>query len=256
AARAAEAPAAAVAPGAAVAAAPAAAAAAVVSVARAAGRAEGRRSGGGGDREPVDPAVLAEGVAMVKRVLANPPNPPRWPMYLRQMKQLLRQATPDFDERKYGSIVELMRACQRDGVLRVERDRQGGLRVFSTGAVTPGVSDHSAAAVPDDLPDDIGNRLRPGEQPAEPPARGKGRRVHKPLLPEFPDDEPEAIVDEAADLPIPAGEPAAAPGEGDEAPAPKAKRARKTAAKKAVKTARTAKTAKTARKNPKAKAAD
>jgi uncharacterized LabA/DUF88 family protein len=78
-----------------------------------------------------DPAALAEGVALVRRAVEDPPQPPRWPMYLRQMKQLLRSVDPSFDERKYGSIVELMRACQKDGVVRLERDRQGGLRVFS-----------------------------------------------------------------------------------------------------------------------------
>ncbi|MCA1584648.1 MAG: hypothetical protein LC791_07720, partial [Acidobacteria bacterium] len=74
---------------------------------------------------------LNEGVAMVRRVLFEAPSPPRWPLYLRQMKQFLRNGQPDFDERKYGSIVELMRACQKEGIVKVERDRQGGLRVFA-----------------------------------------------------------------------------------------------------------------------------
>src|SRR5690606_2572598 len=56
---------------------------------------------------------------------------PRWPMYPRQFKQFLRNAEASFDERKYGSIAELMRACQKDGILKLERDRQGGLRVFA-----------------------------------------------------------------------------------------------------------------------------
>ena len=30
-----------------------------------------------------------------------------------------------------------MRACQKDGLLRLERDRQGGLRVFASAAVKP-----------------------------------------------------------------------------------------------------------------------
>ncbi len=39
---------------------------------------------------------------------------------------------PTFDERKYGfeTLGDLMRACQRDGLLRIERDRQGGMRIF------------------------------------------------------------------------------------------------------------------------------
>ena len=54
-------------------------------------------------------------------------------MYPRQFKQFLKNAVPDFDERRYGSIADLMRACQKDGILRLERDRQGGLRVFQGG---------------------------------------------------------------------------------------------------------------------------
>jgi uncharacterized LabA/DUF88 family protein len=74
---------------------------------------------------------LADGVALVRQVLAEATTPPRWPMYLRQMKQFIRAARPDFDERRYGSLPDLLRACQKDGLLRLERDRQGGLRAFA-----------------------------------------------------------------------------------------------------------------------------
>jgi hypothetical protein len=73
-------------------------------------------------------------VALVRKLLAEATTPPRWPMYPRQFKQFLKNAQPDFDERKYGSIADLMRACQKDGILRLERDRQGGLRVFVGGS--------------------------------------------------------------------------------------------------------------------------
>jgi uncharacterized LabA/DUF88 family protein len=79
----------------------------------------------------VDAASLGEGVALVRRVLSEVEAQPRWPMYPRQFKQFLRAAEASFDERKYGSIAELMRACQKDGILKLERDRQGGLRVFA-----------------------------------------------------------------------------------------------------------------------------
>jgi uncharacterized LabA/DUF88 family protein len=82
----------------------------------------------------IDPATaeaIAEGVELVRNLLADPPQPPRWPMYLRQIKQFIRASHPDFDDRKYGSIVDLMRACQKEGLIKLERDRQGGLRVFS-----------------------------------------------------------------------------------------------------------------------------
>ncbi len=62
----------------------------------------------------------------------------RWPMYLRNVKQILRQASPPFDERAYGytSLVDLLRAAQKEAIVRVERDRQGVVRVFQ-GAAPP-----------------------------------------------------------------------------------------------------------------------
>jgi hypothetical protein len=86
------------------------------------------------DSVPQPNASLGDGVALVRRVLAEAATEPRWPMYPRQFKQFLRNAQPDFDERKYGSIADLMRACQKDGLLRLERDRQGALRVFAGGS--------------------------------------------------------------------------------------------------------------------------
>ena len=117
------------------------------------------------DSVPQPNASLGDGVALVRRVLAEASAEPRWPMYPRQFKQFLRNAQPDFDERKYGSIADLMRACQKDGLLRLERDRQGALRVFGGGtpraAVPHGwVSAHrengsegaEAASVPESVP--------------------------------------------------------------------------------------------------------
>jgi uncharacterized LabA/DUF88 family protein len=74
---------------------------------------------------------LADGVALVRSILAEAAVPPRWPMYLRQMKQFIRSARPDFDERRFGSLPDLMRACAKEGFVRLERDRQGGLRLFA-----------------------------------------------------------------------------------------------------------------------------
>jgi uncharacterized LabA/DUF88 family protein len=74
----------------------------------------------------------AEAIAMLRRVIENATMPLRWPMYVRNVKQLLRAADSSFDERRYGfgGILDLLRASQRDGVVRLERDRQGVLRVF------------------------------------------------------------------------------------------------------------------------------
>ncbi|MDP2388938.1 MAG: NYN domain-containing protein, partial [Acidobacteriota bacterium] len=91
---------------------------------------------------PTEPASLGDGVALVRRLLAEAATPPRWPMYPRQFKQFLKAAQPDFDERRYGSIADLMRACQKDGILRLERDLQGGLRVFAHGATARATVPH------------------------------------------------------------------------------------------------------------------
>jgi len=195
-------------------------------------------------REPVDAASLGDGVALVRRVLTEGASQPRWPMYPRQFKQFLRAADPSFDERKYGSIAELMRACQKDGLLKLERDRQGGLRVFAAAGGGPRASvphgwsilaggqpsasaleetgegpelqeeqPPSAPALGDELPDDdIGNRIVGGAvDVTRAMVGGHGRdRVAIPDL----DEEAQPESDEP------------------QPPAPKAKRARKTVAKK------------------------
>jgi uncharacterized LabA/DUF88 family protein len=111
---------------------------------------------------------LAEGVALVRSILAEATTPPRWPMYVRQMKQFIRSARPDFDERRYGSVIDLMRACQKDGLLRLERDRQGGLRVFGVGGT-------KVAPVPHGW-----NTLRDGDSASGQPAPAdEGNHAHE-----------------------------------------------------------------------------
>jgi uncharacterized LabA/DUF88 family protein len=74
----------------------------------------------------------ADGIREVRRLFQAAQNPPRWPMYVRQAKQFLRNVDQAFDERKFGfgNITDLFRACQREGLFRVERDRQGVIRLF------------------------------------------------------------------------------------------------------------------------------
>ena len=73
----------------------------------------------------------AEGVRVAGRILTAARGA-RWPMYLRNVKQILRQTEGGFDERRYGfgGLMDLLKACQREGLVRIERDRRGGLRVF------------------------------------------------------------------------------------------------------------------------------
>jgi uncharacterized LabA/DUF88 family protein len=99
-----------------------------------AARAQSPRSDGNRHDDRPAPAVLgsaADGVRALRELLGAAPIR-RWPMYLRNMKQILRQATPSIDERAYGfaSLVDLLRAAQREGIVRLERDRQGVIRIF------------------------------------------------------------------------------------------------------------------------------
>jgi hypothetical protein len=85
---------------------------------------------------PIEPPVVpkgdqADGVRLAGQILTAA-TAARWPMYLRNVKQLLRATQGGFDERRYGfmGLIDLLRACQRDGLVRLERDRRGGLRVL------------------------------------------------------------------------------------------------------------------------------
>jgi uncharacterized protein (TIGR00288 family) len=93
---------------------------------------------------PVSPMTNQDGIRAVQQAIVQAATPPRWPMYVRQAKQFLRSAIEGFDERKYGfaSVVDLLRAAGKEGVLRIERDRQGAVRVF------PGVNLAARLAVP------------------------------------------------------------------------------------------------------------
>jgi uncharacterized LabA/DUF88 family protein len=104
------------------------------------GRDGGREGGrdGRGDRQGAAPAQAgsnADGVKEFARLLSSG-QVRRWPMYLRNVKQVLRQVDATFDERAYGfaNLVELLRAAGKDGIVRVDRDRQGVIRVFQGSA--------------------------------------------------------------------------------------------------------------------------
>ena len=84
------------------------------------------------DAVPAASMTMQEGIRAVQQAFFETATPPRFPMYVRQAKQYLRSTIEGFDERKYGfaTIVDLLRAAGKDGVLRIERDRQGAVRVF------------------------------------------------------------------------------------------------------------------------------
>ncbi len=76
-----------------------------------------------------------EAVALLQKVLQPLRGTNPRPLYLRNLKQMLRAEQPGFDEQVYGfaSLVDLLRAGQNLNLLRLQRDRKGALRVFIPG---------------------------------------------------------------------------------------------------------------------------
>ena len=173
-----------------------------------------------GDEEqmPVSPMSLQDGIRAVQRAFTDTP-PARWPLYVRQAKQHLRTAIDGFDERKYGfaSVVDLLRAAGKEGVLKVERDRQGAIRLF------PGANLAPKPAMPVDEPGILD--------------------VEEEAYPSIP--ETEIVSEPVADPPIVDGEAVLAGDSPEEEPVegekPGRRRKTSTRAPKAAKTVRTAK---------------
>jgi uncharacterized LabA/DUF88 family protein len=147
----------------------------------------------------------ADAVRAIREMFEAAPATMRWPMYVRNVKQYARSVDSTFDERRYGfaGILDLLRACQREGVFRLERDRKGVLRVF------PGVLiQRVSAAAPGLAPQDaeiLSTPDRVGAAAAEVP--GPGTELHLPPSGVEPADAaveaatspatPDAVVDEA-----------------------------------------------------------
>jgi hypothetical protein len=82
--------------------------------------------------QPSTPVQASEAIRVLQELLRESQSKAHWPMYLRTFKQFLRSLQPPFDERQFGlsSTYDLVRQAHRDGLLRVERNRQGILRIF------------------------------------------------------------------------------------------------------------------------------
>jgi uncharacterized LabA/DUF88 family protein len=72
-----------------------------------------------------------EGYRIIAQAFSRSGANPRFPMYVRQFKQFMKTVDASFDERRYGfaGILDALRYGQREGLFRLERDRQGGVRV-------------------------------------------------------------------------------------------------------------------------------
>ncbi len=79
-----------------------------------------------------EPVASTQSIQELRELLQRSRVKPRWPMYLRSFKQHLKSIDPAFEERRLGfsNIHELLRQAQKENVLRVDRNRQGILRIF------------------------------------------------------------------------------------------------------------------------------
>jgi len=153
------------------------------------------------------PMQAEEGVRAIQEAFEKSSITPHWPMYLRNVKQFIKNASPAFDEHRYGfhSFLEAVRHAQRAGLLRLERNRQGILRVFPGNQMSqlqrptmPRIEEPAVAEAPV-VPYDV--EEQPSVQESEPESM-------LPMTEEVMEAQPEAVTD----LP---------PTEVEEQPAPK-----------------------------------
>ena len=145
---------------------------------------------------PASPFTMQDGIRAVQTAFTQTTSPPRFPLYVRQAKQYLRNAIAGFDERKYGfaNVVDLLRAAGKEGVLRIERDRQGAVRVFPGPNLTPPIS-----GLPVDEPEiedvpEMTENLEAAASEAEPvieavadsPIADAGQEIEAEVVPETP----------------------------------------------------------------------
>jgi hypothetical protein len=73
----------------------------------------------------------ADGYRIMAQAFSRTGANPRFPMYVRQFKHFMKTFDESFDERRYGfaGLLDALRFGQREGLFRLDRDRQGGVRV-------------------------------------------------------------------------------------------------------------------------------
>jgi uncharacterized LabA/DUF88 family protein len=78
-------------------------------------------------------ADRAEAMSVLKRAMAAlAEKSPGRPLYMRQVRQAVRTVDGNFDERRYGfrNTLDLLHEGQRQGMLRLQRDRKGVWRIL------------------------------------------------------------------------------------------------------------------------------
>jgi uncharacterized LabA/DUF88 family protein len=106
--------------------------------------------------ETVAPAPKSreDSLALLKQVMdGQAGKPPERPLYMRQVRQLMRGLDSQFDERRSGfhGLLDLLHQAQREGFVRLHRDRKGVWRIFpvtSVAAPSLAASEQIAEAAP------------------------------------------------------------------------------------------------------------
>ncbi len=118
------------------------------------------------ENSPTSSAESTEAMSFLRQALTTAAEKaPNRPLYLRQIRQGLRSADQSFDARGYDfrAILNLLHQAQREGFVRLQRDRKGVWRILplSSAAVPP-------SAVPAG-PEAVGEQERPpgNVEPAE-----------------------------------------------------------------------------------------
>jgi uncharacterized LabA/DUF88 family protein len=85
------------------------------------------------------PASLEDSLAVLRLALPGHfEKAPNRPVYLRQIRQILRAAGSAIDERSgFRGLLDILHQAQREGWVRLHRDRKGVWRIFPTAAPAP-----------------------------------------------------------------------------------------------------------------------
>jgi uncharacterized protein (TIGR00288 family) len=149
---------------------------------------------------PATAEVSAEAIATLKQIMAEAATKaPHRPLYLRQVNQALRAAGQEFDARRQGfrGILDLLHQAQREGWLRLHRDRKGVWRAFPIAeAAAP-----EEVAPPTEVAEQAAGGPSPEFAPAEVdvtwddavPARGEAAEQEQPVV-----EEAAGVVEEPA----------------------------------------------------------
>jgi uncharacterized LabA/DUF88 family protein len=145
------------------------------------------------------PASPEDSLAALRQVLPGCfEKAPNRPLYLRQIRQILRGAGSSIDERSgFRGLLDLLHQAQREGWVRLHRDRKGVWRVFPgtpAPAASPAVSSETAIEAPPEIESDLPHAVETDVSWESSPPPDDVVEVDEPVAPvmaeEIPAEEP------------------------------------------------------------------